>query len=134
MAMTTDHPNVAAVKSTLDGLINNVSGHSFEVLDRVYHRDMRTYLLVGGSPLMQNDKQGFMAYVKENMGKATDQDPWAQYHLVEADDTRGHILISRRNNVTGRRQLMTLSIDFVLEDDRWQISREVIMSRDEEQG
>ncbi|MGQ7845184.1 hypothetical protein ACUNV4_11955 [Granulosicoccus sp. 3-233] len=68
------------------------------------------------------------------MGKATDQDPWAQYHLVEADDTRGHILISRRNNVTGRRQLLTLSIDFVLEDDRWQISREVIMSRDEEQG
>lgn len=131
MSMTPDHPNAAAVKSTLDGLINNVSGHSFEVLDRVYHRDMRTYLLVDGDALMQNDKDGFMAHVQESMGQATDPDPWARYHLIEADDSRGHVLISRRNNVTGRKQLVTLSIDFVLEDDRWQISREVIMSRDE---
>ena len=132
MTMTADHPNVPAVKATLDELINGVSGHSFEVLDRTYHRDMQTYLLVDGGALMQNDKPGFMAHVKEAMGQMKDHDPWAKYHLVEADETKGHILISRKNNVTNRKQIVTLSIDFIFEDDRWQITREVIMTRADE--
>lgn len=132
MALSTDHPNTSAVKATLDALINGVSGHSFDVLDRTYHRDMQTYLLVDGGVLMQNDKAGFMDHVKEAMGQMTDHDPWARYHLVEADDTHGHILISRKNNVTNRKQLVTLSIDFVFEDDRWQITREVIMTRNDD--
>lgn len=132
MTMTTDHPNAAAVKATLDDLIGGVSGHSFDVLDRIYHQDMRTYLLVDGGVLMQNDKPGFMEHVKRAMGQMGDPNPWADYHLAEADDTRGHILISRKNNVTNRRQLVTLSIDFVFEDDRWQIIREVIMTRNDD--
>lgn len=132
MAMTPDHPNTAAVKATLDTLIHDVSGHSFEVLDRTYHRDMQTYLLLDGGVLMQNDKAGFMAHVREAMGQMKDHDPWADYHLVEADETTAHILISRRNNVANRRQLVTLSLDFVFEDDRWQIIREVIMTRADE--
>lgn len=129
--MTPDHPNVDAVKSTLDTLISEVSGHGFEVLDRTYHQDMRTYLLLDDGTLLQSDKSGFMDYVQSAMGKAEDPSPWAEYHLVEADEAHGHILISRRNNVTDRQQLVTLSIDFVFEDDRWQITREVIMTRND---
>ncbi|WP_256367499.1 hypothetical protein [Ruegeria sp. THAF33] len=40
--------------------------------------------------------------------------------------------IRRKNNVTNRKQLVTLSIDFVFEDGRWQITREVIMTRADE--
>ncbi len=132
MTMTPEHANAAAVKATLDDLIGGVSGHAFDVLDRIYHRDMRTYLLADGGVLMQNDKSGFMEHVKSAMTEMGDPNPWADYHLVEADDTRGHILISRKNNVTNRKQLVTLSIDFVLEDGRWQITREVIMTRNED--
>ncbi|MBY5933514.1 hypothetical protein KUV51_10925 [Tateyamaria omphalii] len=132
MTMSTEHPNVPALKATLDALINAVSGHAFDVLDRTYHRDMQTYLLIDGDTLMQNDKPGFMNHVQEAMGQMKDHDPWAEYHLVEADEANGHILISRRNNVTNRKQLVTLSIDFVFEDGRWQITREVIMTRGEE--
>ncbi|WP_299205777.1 hypothetical protein [uncultured Tateyamaria sp.] len=131
MTMTTDHPNTAAVKATLDSLITGVSGHAFDVLDRTYHKDMRTYLLTDDGVLMQNDKPGFMEHVKAAMSQMGDPNPWAEYHLVEADDTRGHILISRKNNVTNRKQLVTLSIDFTFEEDRWQITREVIMTRNE---
>lgn len=129
MTLESDHSNASAVKATLDALINGVSGHSFEVLEQIYHRDMRTYLLADDGSLMQNDKPGFMAHVRDAMGATLDPDPWADYHLVEADDTNGHVLISRKNNVTNRKQLVTLSIDFVLEDDRWQITREIIMTR-----
>lgn len=129
MTMSADHPNAAAVKATLDELITGVSGHSFEVLDKIYHNDMQTYLLPDPETIMRNDKIGFMDHVENAMGDMPDPDPYAHYHLVEADDAHGHILISRKNNVTGRKELITLSIDFVFEDDRWQITREVIMSR-----
>ena len=131
MTMSPDHANAADVKATLDNLITGVSGHSFDVLNNIYHADMQTYLLPGGEKLMRNDKDGFMAHVEEAMEQMEDADPWALYHLVEANDTHGHILISRKNNVTGEKELITLSIDFVLEDGRWQITREVIMTRGE---
>ncbi|MFY0595241.1 MAG: hypothetical protein JXQ85_02310 [Cognatishimia sp.] len=129
MAMTEDHANSAIVKETLDGLIHGVSGHSFEVLDQLYHRDMQTYVLLNDGTLMLNDKNGFMEFIKNNMGALIDDNPWVKYHLVEADDTHGHIVVSRKNDATGRYQLISLSIDFVLEDGRWQIIREIIMTR-----
>ncbi len=131
MTMTEDHTNAAAVKETLDGLIHGVSGHSFEVLNSLYHRDMQTYVLLNDGTLMRNDKNGFMEFIKNNMGALKDDNPWVKYHLVEADDTHGHIVVSRKNDATGRYQLISLSIDFVLEDGRWQITREIIMTRSE---
>jgi hypothetical protein len=129
MTMSADHPNAAVVKATLDELISGVSGHAYEVLERIYHRDMLTHFLPDPDTMMRNDKVGFIDHVKNAMTETPDPDPYAKYHLVEADDTRGHILISRKNKVTSRRELITLSIYFVLEDGRWQIVREVIMSR-----
>lgn len=131
MTMTENHPNVSAVKEALDGLIHGVSGHSFEVLDNLYHRDMQTYLLLNDNTLIRNEKKGFMEFIKNNMSVLKDDDPWVKYHLVEADDTQGHIVISRKTNATGRYQLISLSIDLVLEGDRWQITREIIMTRDQ---
>lgn len=131
MAMTEDHANAAAVKEALDGLINGVSGHSFEVLENLYHRDMQTYVLLNDGTLMRNDKNGFMEFIKNNMVALKDDNPWVKYHLVEADDTRGHIVVSRKNDATGRYQLISLSIDFALEDSRWQITREIIMTRND---
>ncbi|MEX0303288.1 MAG: hypothetical protein AB3N24_12780 [Leisingera sp.] len=129
--MTEDHANASAVKETLDGLIHGVSGHSFEVLDNLYHRDMQTYVLLNNGTLMRNDKKGFMEFIKNNMGALKDDNPWVKYHLVEADDTHGHIVVSRKNGATGRYQLISLSIDFVLEGGRWQITREIIMTRND---
>lgn len=129
MAMTDDHINATAVKAALHGLIHGVSGHSFDVLDNLYHRNMRTYVLLNDGTLVRHDKNGFMELVKHNMGALKDDDPWVKYHLVEADDEHGHIVVSRKNDATGRYQLISLSIDFVFEDDRWQIIREIIMTR-----
>lgn len=133
MAMTTDHPQAAAVKATLDELIDSVSRHSLEVLDRAYHADMQIYMMQGSETLIRNDKSGFMAYIASVMGEAVgEHNVWARYHLVEADDKNAHILISRKNNLTGKEEIVTLSIDFVFEDDRWQIMREVILTPSQE--
>lgn len=133
MGMTTDHPQVTAVKATLDELIAGVSGHTFEVLDRTYHDDMQTYLMMGSEKLVRNDKAGFMTHIEKVMGEAQEHNIWARYHLIEADDKNGHILISRKNNLTGIEEIVTLSIDFVFEDGRWQIIREVILTPSHEE-
>lgn len=133
MIMTTDHPQVAAVKATLDDLINGVSGHTLDVLERTYHVDMQIYMMQGSETLVRNDKPGFMAHIATVMGESTgDHNVWARYHLVEANDEKAHILISRKNNLTGKEEIITLSIDFVFEDGRWQIIREVILTPSQE--
>ncbi|MBU2981038.1 hypothetical protein KO498_04345 [Lentibacter algarum] len=133
MDMTTDHPQAVAVKATLDALINGVSGHGLEVLDKTYHRDMQIYMMQGSETLVRNDKPGFMAYIATVMGDAAgEHNVWARYHLVEANDEEAHILISRKNTLTGKEEIITLSIDFVFEDGRWQIIREVILTPSQE--
>lgn len=129
MTMSPDHPNTAAVKATLDRLMQQVSALDFDVLDEVYHPDMRIYMLGDDGALMQADKPAFAAHVASSMEQMPDPNPWAEYHLVEANDRQGHVLISRKNNVADRNRRLTLSIDFIRENDRWQITREVIMTR-----
>jgi hypothetical protein len=133
MVMTADHPQTTTVKATLDALINGVSEHGLEVLDLTYHADMQIYMMQGSETLIRNDKSGFMAYIATVMGEAVgDHNVWARYHLVEADDKNAHILISRKNNLTGKEEIVTLSIDFIFEDGRWQIIREVILTPSQE--
>ena len=40
-----------------------------------------------------------------------------------------HVIISRKNNLSGRDQILLLSIDLIFEDNRWQVIREVIFLR-----
>jgi hypothetical protein len=126
--MTPDSPQAIDLKSTLDKLVHAASNQDFTMLDTIYHQNMRIYLLEGSDALHQMDKAGFKKHVIESTQSAQKPNIWAKYHLVEANETQGHIIISRKVNLTGSEQIVTLSIDFVFEDDRWQITREVIFT------
>lgn len=126
--MTPNSPQSTEVKAALDKLIHSVSNEQFEILDAIYHQSMKIYMLDGNDDLTQMDKTGFMNHVSEATKSAEEPHTWAKYHLVEADETNGHVIISRRVNLTGELQTITLSIDFVFEDGRWQITREIIFA------
>ncbi|TBR43795.1 hypothetical protein CBF23_003450 [Marinomonas agarivorans] len=126
--MTPNSPQAADVKATLDKLIHGVTSQGFDVLEMTYHDEMRIYMLKGHEVLHQMDKVGFIAHMKQSMDAVDTPSTWAKYHLVEADEKHGHIVISRKVNLTGNEQMVTLSIDFVYEDSRWQITREVIFT------
>lgn len=128
MAMKPDSPQAVEVKAVLDKLIHSVTEQGFDILESTYHEKMRIYLLEGSNALHLMDKEGFKKHVTEATKTAEAPNIWAKYHLVEADEKNGHVVISRKVNLTGAEQVVTLSIDFVYEDDRWQITREVIFT------
>lgn len=124
--MTPDSPQALEVKAAIDELIQSASNSEFDILDRIYHDDMQIYMFDEELNLNISNKEVFAKHVKESTESAEAPNMWAKYHLVEADETNGHVLISRKVNLTGKEQIVTLSIDLIFEDGRWQIKREVI--------
>jgi hypothetical protein len=124
--MIKDSPQAAEVQAALNKLIHDVSAKQYDILDQIYHDDMRIYMLAGSSELQPIGKPQFIAHIIQATDAQQAPNTWAKYHLVEADDTHGHVVISRKVKLTGEEQLITLSIDFIFEDSRWQITREVI--------
>lgn len=126
--MTPDSPQAAEVKAVLDELIQSASNSAFTILDSIYHEDMSIYMLGSELQLHRSDKKGFIEQVIKGTKSTDKPSSWAKYHLVEADETNGHVIISRKVNLTGEEQIVSLSIDFTYEDNRWQIIREVIFT------
>ena len=127
--MTTDSPQAAVIKETLDNLIHSASNAHLDVLETLYHDDMTIYMLDEDKALHLMGKRDFIDFLKLSIKDENMPSTWANYHHVEADEKNGHIIISRKVNLGGgQNRDITLSIDFVFEDNRWQISREVIFS------
>ena len=126
--MTPNSPQAAQVKAQVEQLIESASNLKFDILHTLYHDDMNIYMFDGENTLHVSDKAGFIAHVTATQQASEKPSTWAQFHLVEADAARGHVLISRKVNLTGELQIVTLSIDFTFEDGRWQITREVIFT------
>lgn len=126
--MTPDSPQASEVKAVLDELIQSASNSDFTILDSIYHEDMSINLLDSELELHRSDKKEFIEQVIRGTKSAQSPSSWAKYHLVEADETDGHVIISRKVNLTGTEKIVSLSIDFIHEDNRWQIIREVIFA------
>ncbi|WP_171102049.1 nuclear transport factor 2 family protein [Ruegeria sp. HKCCD7255] len=124
--MSPDSPQAKEVRKTIEQLIEGASSNDFSVLDRIYHDDMDIFMLAPGCEVQRANKDQFKAQVIAKTNEAAEPQTWAKYHVVEADEERGHVVISRKVNLTDGTQIITLSIDLVLEDGRWQIIREVI--------
>ncbi|WP_171207973.1 MULTISPECIES: nuclear transport factor 2 family protein [unclassified Ruegeria] len=124
--MSPDSPQAKEVRKTIEQLIEGASSNDSSVLDRIYHDDMDIFMLAPGGEVQRANKDQFKAQVIAKTNEAAKPQTWAKYHVVEADEERGHVVISRKVNLTDETQIITLSIDLVLEDGRWQIIREVI--------
>lgn len=125
--MISTDPKAVTLKAALDSLIHAASHSDVDMLDRIYHQDMKILMLTPDGSLNVSDKAAFMDFIKAAMGGEDKPNTWAKYHSVSVEGDTGHIFLSRRNNLMGAERHITLSIDFVFEDDRWQITREVIV-------
>lgn len=123
----------AAVKQVIDELIQTATSFDVETLERIYHDDMKVIMYDISGELNLADKATFKGLFQS---KRDAGDPpmntWAEYHLIEATENTGHVLLSRKNNLAGHNQILVLSIDLVHEEGRWQVMREVIFLRPEE--
>lgn len=128
--MTMPDRTTMEVKAVIQRLIENVAENNTAILDEIYHDDMQVIMLDPGDEVSVSGKAEFQAMIRSALD-ANDGTigTWAKFHHVSADGDTAHVLISRQNELTGPDMQITLGIDLVRERDRWQIMREVIVTR-----
>lgn len=121
------------VKQAVEELIQTATSFDIDVLERIYHDDLKVIMIDTGDNVNVADKAGFKGLFKS---KKDAGDPpmntWAKFHKIDVDGNNAHVLLSRRNDLSGEEQILILSIDLVFEDNRWQVTREVIFLRPED--
>ncbi|QHQ36087.1 nuclear transport factor 2 family protein [Algicella marina] len=119
-----------ALRAKVLDLMRYGTSANMEELDRIYHDNIVVMDLNIDGRLVTLEKQGFMAMLKEAFkDKIPDEHMWSRIHSLTVDGDRGHVLISRKIPVGGPKMHIELSIDFIFEDGRWQVVREVNFSR-----
>lgn len=122
-----------AVKQAVDELIQTATSYDVDVLERIYHDKLQVIMVDTDDNVKTADKAAFKGLFKS---KKEAGDPpmntWANYHHIHADDDNAHVLLSRKNDLSGTNMILILSMDLVHEDNRWQVLREVIFLRPED--
>jgi ketosteroid isomerase-like protein len=119
-----------ALRAKVQDLMKYGTSANMEELDRIYHDDIVVMDLGIDGRLVTLRKDGFMAMLKEAFkDKVPEDHMWSKIHSLTVEGDKGHVLISRKIPVGGPKMHIELSIDFVFEDGRWQVTREVNFSR-----
>lgn len=131
--MTTENKQEEDVRQAIDELIETATSYDVETLARIYHDDLHVIMIDTDHNVNTADKSTFteLFKMKRDAGDPP-MNTWAKYHRIEVDGNNAHILLSRKNDLSGTNMDLILSIDMVLEDQRWQVTREVIFLRPEE--
>ncbi|SDQ31962.1 nuclear transport factor 2 family protein [Pseudovibrio sp. Tun.PSC04-5.I4] len=119
-----------ALRARVQDLMKYGTSANMEELDTIYHEDIVVMDLSIEGRLFTLQKQDLMAMLKEVFkDKIPEEHMWSKIHSLTVNGDRGHVLISRKIPLDGTKMHIELSIDFVFEDGRWQVIREVNFSR-----
>ncbi len=121
---------IEALHAKVQDLMKFGTSANMVELDKIYHEDIVVMDLNIDGRLVTLHKKDFMAMLKEAFkDKISEEHLWAKIHSLTVDGDKGHVLISRKIPVGGPKMHIELSIDFIFEDGRWQVTREVNFSR-----
>lgn len=121
------------VRHAIDELIQTATNYDVAVLERIYHDDLQVVMIDTDHNVNNANKEAFTELFKT---KRDAGDPpmntWAKFHQIDVEGDDAHVLLSRKNDLSGQNMDLLLSIDLVHESDRWQVKREVIFLRPED--
>lgn len=130
--MPFDTPRDAQVRQAIDNLIQTATTYDVATLERIYHDNLHVMMIDNNHTLTTTDKEGLTAlFASKRDAGDPKMNTWAKFHNIQVDGDTAHVLLSRKTNLTGMDMDLTLSIDLIFEDDRWQVTREVIFLRPE---
>lgn len=119
-----------ALRAKVQDLMDYGTSANMTELDKIYHDDIVVMDLSIAGRLVTLKKQGFMEMLAEAFkDKVPEDHRWFKIHSLSVEGDRGHVLISRKIPVGGPQMHIDLSIDFIFENGRWQVIREVNFSR-----
>jgi|GEM_PF-342280 len=128
--MSINEKTEAGLKKSIEKLIAPDDDYGIEDLDAIYHKDMIVILIdhLDNKKLFRKDE--FMSMIAKKVEEKDEEDnTWVQFHHIDVTDDKGLIIMKRKVNLTGKKSQLHASIDFVWEDNRWQIIRENILSQ-----
>lgn len=121
------------VKHTINNLIQTATSYDVEALERIYHDNMQVIMVDTEDNVNIADKSAFKdLFASKAIAGDPPMNTWAKFHRIDVKGDAAHVLLSRKNDLSGQNMILILSIDLVYQDARWQITREVIFLRPEE--
>lgn len=130
--MTLDSTPEADVRQAMDDLIQTATTYDVATLERIYHDRLHVVMIDHEGNLTTANKEGFKAlFASKRDAGDPPMNTWANFHRIDVTGDAAHVVVSRKNDLSGVNMDLTLSIDLVREDDRWQVLREVIFLRPE---
>ncbi|WP_394746929.1 hypothetical protein [Spongiimicrobium salis] len=122
--------SIEGLKASLGHLINAKESVEIALFNSLYHRNMQVLMINEQGKTMRFDKTSFVELIETRLNEGDIQEnSTAQFNHAEVNGDTGHIAITRQVNLTGTQSRLALSIDFIWEEERWQIIREVIFSQ-----
>ncbi|WP_420571639.1 hypothetical protein [Kordia sp.] len=117
------------LQEAIEILIKAGTSFDLEKLDQLYHTDLQIIMFDVEKQKLLADKTAFMQmFEMKKAAEEQDLNTWAAIHHVQVNDNKGVVILDRKVNLTGTENLINLVIDFVWENDRWQVTREVILT------
>ncbi len=121
-----------ALKKVIEDLIAAGTGFDVDQLEMLYHSNLQVIMISESGEKVISNKESFKSLFqsKRENGDAP-LNTWAEFHHIETNGEKGHVIVSRKVNLTEEERKIVLSIDLVKEEDRWQVTREVIVTMPE---
>ncbi len=124
-----DEKTELGLKKALNRLIEPDENFGIAQLDAIYHDDMIVIMVDPNDNKTIFKKEAFKKLIASKLeGEERTKNTWAKFIHSEVNQDKGHIVVKRRINLTEEKSELIVILDFVWEENRWQIIREVIFS------
>ena len=117
------------IRKTIENLIATATTFDIDKLDKIYHDSLHVLMIDASGQTMISNKQTFKDLFQSKLDNGDEPlNTWVEFIHIECNQTNGHAVLKRKVNLTGIEQKIALCIDLIWEDNRWQVTREVIFT------
>ncbi|WP_346880759.1 hypothetical protein [uncultured Algibacter sp.] len=118
------------VETTINKLIQAGTSFNINQLELLYHKDLDVTMVNDNGDIMKANKDAFKNLFQSKLdNNEPPLNTWAEFNLIEAEANKAHAIVTRKVKLTDEEQKLTLSIDLIFEEQRWQVVREVIFAQ-----
>ncbi|WP_298508085.1 hypothetical protein [uncultured Kordia sp.] len=123
------HKTENGLQETIEKLIKAGTSFDLVALDELYHEDLQIIMFTAEKQKMLANKTAFMEmFAAKKEANEQDLNTWSAIHHIQVKGDTGLVILDRKVNLTGTENLINLMIDFIWKDNRWQVTREVILT------
>lgn len=123
--MTNSQQAETEVKQKIQELIQHGSNYNVDILDNVYHDEFKIIMIdEAGDVSTMNKKETLDLFRSMRDSNADPLSTEAKFNYLEASETTGQVLVTRKMQIRHRPEKLVFSIQLIHEEGKWQVIRE----------